>query len=374
MNSVVIDIALKCVLAVLVVCSCACSSSGEQPGTLIKTIAGTGLSVDGGDSGTGLKVNVGNPYGVEIGPGGGLYICEVSNHRVRRLDLGNGELTTVAGTGVQGYAGDGGQATEALLNEPYEVRFDSKGNMYFVEMKNHLVRRVDQKTGAISTVAGCGESGFGGDGGPAIEAKLYRPHSIDLDAQGNLYIADLGNHRIRIVDLRKGTIDTLAGNGERTLPTDGDVVSGKPLLGSRALAVEGSTMWIALREGHSIWRMDLRSGVISHVAGTGEQGFSGDGGPSKQATFDGPKGIAVGPQGNVFVADTENQAIRKIDLASDTVSTIAGMGPQSQGPKGDGGLATSAEMNRPHGICVGDNGTVYIGDSENHRVRLIREE
>ena len=201
---------------------------------------------------------------------------------------------------------------------------------------------------------------------------MNRPHSIDLDDKGNLYIADIGNHRIRVVDLHKGTIDTLAGNGEKTLPTDGATVSRKPLLGPRALAVEGSTMWIALREGHSVWKLDLTTGVIKHIAGTGEKGFSGDGGPAKQATFNGPKGIAVGPRGNVFVVDTENQAIRKIDVKLGKISTIAGRGPEARGPGGDGGPATLAEMDRPHGICVGADGTVFIGDSENHRVRVTK--
>src|SRR5262245_36077946 len=147
----------------------------------IETIAGTGREEGGGDRGPALRTNIGNPFGVELGPDGALYICEVSNHRVRRLDLAKRELTTVAGTGRKGYAGDGGAATKALLGEPYEVRFDKGGNLYFVEMQNHLVRRVDAKTGLISTVAGTGSAGFGGDGGPASKAQFRQPHSIALD-------------------------------------------------------------------------------------------------------------------------------------------------------------------------------------------------
>ena len=334
-------------------------SSGLLAGT-IETIAGDGT-----------PATVGQPFGVEIGPDGALYICEVQNHRVRRLDLKSGELTTVAGSGKKGYAGDGGPATKAELNEPYEVRFDRAGNLLFVEMQNQLVRRVDAKSGTIRTIAGTGKKGFGGDGGPATAALLSSPHSIALDREDNLYIADIGNHRIRKVDAKTGVISTIAGNGERMPPTAGQPASGQPMIGPRALFIDGDTLWIALREGHSVWKMDLTSGVLAHVAGTGKTGFSGDGGPASKATFNGPKGIAIGPDKAVYVVDTENQAIRRIDLSAGTISTIAGRGPEHRGGSGDGGPATEAAMDRPHGICVGPDGAVYIGDTNNHRVRRV---
>jgi DNA-binding beta-propeller fold protein YncE len=322
-------------------------------------------------AGDGTRSLVGQPFGVEIGPDGGLYICEVENHRVRRLDLATKELTTVAGSGQRGYSGDGGPATKAELNEPYEVRFDKAGNMLFVEMKNHLVRKIDAQSGTISTVAGTGKAGFGGDGGPATKAHFSSPHSIALDADDNLYIADIGNHRIRKVDGRTGVISTLAGNGERKQPQAGAIGPDKPMIGPRALFTDGGTLWIALREGHSVWKLDLASSEFAHVAGTGKRGFTGDGGPAASATFDGPKGIAVGPDKAIYVVDTENHAIRRIDLASGTIATISGMGPQHQGGDGDGGPATKATMDRPHGICVGPDGAVYIGDTNNHRVRRV---
>jgi sugar lactone lactonase YvrE len=288
------------------------------------------------------------------------------------LDLKSGQLTTVAGSGQKGYAGDGGLATKAMLNEPYEVRFDKAGNMLFVEMKNYVVRKVDAKSGTMSTVAGTGELGFGGDGGPATKAQLNIPHSIAIDGDDNLYIADIGNHRIRKVDAKTGIINTIAGNGEKQPPTDGQPAAGRPMIGPRALFIAGPTMWIALREGHSVWKMDLPSGVLTRVAGTGKRGYSGDGGPAKDATFDGPKGIAVGPDKGVYVVDTENNAIRRIDSVAGTISTIAGRGPQFKGGAGDGGPATMATMDRPHGIGIGPDGTVFIGDTNNHRVRRIR--
>ena len=214
---------------------------------LITTVAGTGKPEANASAGPGTEVNIGDPFGVEIGPDRALYICEVRNHRVWRLDLENGQAKVVAGTGNVGYSGDGGPATKALLNEPYEVRFDRAGNMLFVEMKNYVVRKVDRATGQISTVAGTGEMGFGGDGGPATKAQLNIPHSIALDRDDNIYIADIGNHRIRKVDAKTGIISTIAGNGEKKPPVDGQSAAGKPMIGPRALFIDGDTLWIALR-------------------------------------------------------------------------------------------------------------------------------
>jgi streptogramin lyase len=340
----------------------------------IDSVAGTGATENNGDAGPARSINVGDPFGVEFGPDGALYVTEVRNHRVLRVDLKSGELTTVAGSGRRGYSGDGGPATEAELNEPYEVRFDRDGNMLFVEMQNHVVRRVDGKTKIITTVAGTGERGFAGDDGPATKAQLNQPHSFALDANGAIYIADIGNHRIRRVDPVTGIIQSIAGNSQRRLPTAGQTARGNPILGPRALTIHNNTLWIALREGHSIWRMDLADGILHHVAGTGQSGFTGDGGPAASATFNGPKGIALGTDGNLVVTDTENHAIRTINLTTGTITKIAGGGPNSEGGEGDGGAASSAKLNRPHGVCVGPDGAVYIGDTLNHRVRRIRSQ
>jgi streptogramin lyase len=340
----------------------------------MSTVAGTGQPTNNGDSGEALKVNIGDPFGVEFGPDGALYITEVRHHRVRRLDRKTGELTTVAGTGEIGYSGDGGPATKAKLNEPYEIRFDADGHMFFVEMQNHLVRRVDAKTGVITTVAGTGKAGFGGDGGLATKAMFKQPHSIALDGRGRLFIADIGNHRIRVVDLASGMIDTFAGTGEAKPPIDGQPAHGRPVLGPRALYIRDNTLWLALREGHSVWKLELAAGdkaVWQHIAGTGKRGFGGDGGPAKEATFDGPKGIVVDADGHVDVVDTENQAIRRIDTKTGFISTIAGQGPQAKGYAGDDGPALEAKLDRPHGICHGPDSAVYIGDTLNHRVRRI---
>jgi sugar lactone lactonase YvrE len=336
---------------------------------VIDSVAGTGTPENNGDSGPARLINIGDPFGVEIGPDGALYVTEVRNHRVRRLDLATGELSTVAGCGRRGYSGDGGPAIEAELNEPYEIRFDRDGNMYFVEMQNHIVRRVDRETNTITTVGGNGQRGYSGDGGLATEAMLNQPHSIALDENDGLYIADIGNHRIRRINLRTGIIESIAGNAERKLPRDGQPARGNPILGPRALCIDGTDLWIALREGHSIWRMDLKAGTLHHIAGTGKAGFTGDGGPARIAQFNGPKGIAAGPRESLFVADTENNAIRRIDLRSGTISTItsAAAGADSQSETDN-----EVRLDRPHGVCVGSDGTIYIGDTLNHVVRRAR--
>jgi sugar lactone lactonase YvrE len=342
---------------------------------VITTIAGTGEEALNLAEGDAAEVHIGQPFGVEVGPDGGLYIAEVSNHRVLRLDLRAGRVRVVGGTGKRGGGGNGGPALEASLDEPYEVRFGAGSgtgagsDMYIVEMAGAVVRRVDARTGRLHPVAGSGKAGFAGDGGPAVKAALRSPHSIALDGRGALYIADIGNHRVRRVDLRAGAIDTIAGNGEATLPRDGAAARGGPLLAPRALAVRGTSLWIALREGHSIWKLDLESGRLEHAAGSGRPGY-GDG-PAKEAAFNGPKGIAWGPRGDLFIADTENHAIRRLDPDSGLVSTVAGSGPEGRGFGGDGGPPSRARLDRPHGVAVDGEGTLYIGDSENHRVRRV---
>jgi streptogramin lyase len=335
----------------------------------IETIAGTGNPERGSTKGIATSVNIGDPFGVEIGPDGGLYITEVRNHRVWRVDLETKMIHCVAGTGTKGYSGDSGPATAAQLNEPYEVRFDRRGDMYFVEMRNHLIRKVNNRTGDISTVAGTGRPGYSGDGGPALQAHFSRPHSIVLDGAGGLYIADIGNHRIRKVDLRTGVVTSIAGTKERALPVDGLQARGQPVLGPRALCFSNDTLWVALREGHSVWR--LADGRWRHVSGSGEKGYEFGNVAAKDASYDGPKGVAVGPDGAVYVVDTENHAIRRIDLETGRVETIAGGGPEAGGYRGDHGDALRAQLHRPHGICVDSDGSVYVGDTLNHRVRRI---
>lgn len=361
MNTTTLKVSLFCL------CCCAPVNGAE-----VVTIAGTGEEQYVGDGGPATEAPVSGPFGVVVGPDEAVYVCEIGNHVIRRIDPEAGIITTVAGTGEKGYAGDGGSATQAKLNEPYEVRFDAGGNMYFVEMMNHLVRRVDGKTGRISTVAGNGQPGFSGDRGPATDAKLNRPHSITLDNEGNIYICDIGNHRVRRVDAETGIIMTFAGTGEQAKTPDGAPITGTPLNGPRALDFDGNyNLYLALREGNAVYRLDLSTSTLHHLAGTGVKGYTGDNGPAKVAELSGPKGIAIGPDGDIYLADTESHTIRVIRRSSGRIETLVGDGQEGDGPDGD---PHRCRLARPHGVFVDTTGNVYIGDSSNHKVRMIRPE
>jgi streptogramin lyase len=335
----------------------------------ITCFAGTGEKGFSGDGGPAAQAQLNNPFGVVRGPDGAIYFCDTSNHRIRKVDA-DGKVSTVAGTGRRGYAGDGGAALQAGLNEPYEVRFDEAGNLFFVEMSNNLVRRVDARTRIISTVAGSGKEGFSGDGGPATNATLKQPHSIQFAPNGDLYICDLGNHRIRKVNMKTGIITTFAGNGEHAPTPDGARIEGTPLNSPRAIDFDrAGNLWLALREGNQVYKLDLKTGTLHHFAGTGKQGFTGNGGPAKEAALSGPKGICVAPDGNIYLADTESHSIRMIDLKKGTLELVAGIGELGDGPEGD---PLKCRMTRPHGIFVDTDGAIFIGDTEAHCIRVIR--
>jgi DNA-binding beta-propeller fold protein YncE len=311
------------------------------------------------------------PFGVENGPHGALFITCVGTHQVLRLDRKSGRLTPVAGNGQRGYSGDGGPATAAMLNEPYEVRFDSRGNMLILEMQNHLLRRVAAGNGRISTLAGDGTAGYRGDGSAAREARFRDPHSIALDSQDNIYISDLSNHRVRRIDARSGRITTVVGNGQRALPQEGGLAREQPFLTPQGLAVRGHSLWIASVSGHSVWCLDLNNGRIRRVAGTGARGHSGDGGDPLTATLDGPRGMMMDASGVLYLAEGENNVIRTVDPARRVIRTIAGAGPEHHVYAGDGVPATTAPIWQPHGICTGERGSLIFSDTRNHRVRLL---
>ncbi len=350
---------MKRILAILV---CAASLHAAPKFSKVHTIAGTGQK---GFSDTLID----NPFGVIIGPDGNVYFCEYLNHSIRKLNLKTGKTIVIAGTGKAGYTGDGGPAMSATFNMPHEIRFDKAGNMYIADMGNHAIRKIDTKTGVVSTVAGTGVAGFSGDGGPAAKALLRQPHSVQLDSQGNLLICDVGNHRIRKVDVKTGIIDVFAGNGERKPTTDGAAIKGAPLNGPRALDFDPQgNIYLALREGNQIFKLDSKKGTLHHIAGTGEKGYTGDGGPAKQAKLNGPKGVAWSRDGGIYIADTESHVIRRIDLKSGVITTVLGTGEKGDGPEPD---PLKCKLARPHGVFVDKKGKLYVGDSESHRVRVV---
>ena len=339
----------------------------------IDTIAGTGKPGYTGDGGAATKALLDQPFHCDLDGKGGLFIAEANNQCVRKVDLKTGVIATVAGTGKKGFSGDGGAATGATFDEPYAVVVSPEGDLFIVDRLNARVRKVDAKTGVVSTVAGNGKKAFSGDGGPGDRASLVEPNDCILDGADGLLIADVGDWRIRRLDLKTGRISTFAGTGRRKgRPTreekgDGATATKAVLFGARAVCVDGKgNTYVCEREGNCVRVVDAK-GVIRAFAGTGQRGKLD--GPAGMTTFDGPKAIRCDTWGNVFVVDTENQSIRKVDAAKKVVTTIAG---GRRGPGGDGGAPLDAGLGRPHGVVLDAAGVLYIADSENHRVRRVK--
>lgn len=337
----------------------------------IATVAGTGEQGFSGDGAPAISSRIDNPFGVVRGPDGALWFCEYTGQRIRKIDP-DGTLRTIAGTGERGYSGDGGPAREATFRLPHEIRFDAAGNLYIADMANHAIRRIDATTGVITTVVGTGERGYSGDGGPGTLARLNSPHSIQFGPDGWLYICDIGNHVIRRWDPRTDKIEAFAGTGKAGDTPDGSPIAGTPLRGPRSLDFDRiGNLWLATREGNQVFRFDLSAGKIHHVAGTGAKGFTGNGGPAREATLSGPKGIAIDAEDNVWLADTESHSVRMIDARSGNLELIAGTGAAGNGPDGD---PLGCSLARLHGLFVDADGAVYIGDSEAHRIRVLRKQ
>lgn len=348
------------------------SPFGFAQQTSVQTVAGTGIAGFEASNANGVLAHltpINNPYGVVVGADSALYFCEVDTGRVRRMDLETKRLTTIAGNGLKAYAGDGEDAINASFSAPHEIRFDDDGNLFIVNRDSHTVRRIDNVSGLVSTVAGTGAAGFSGDGGPAALAQLRQPHSIAFDAQGDLLICDIGNSRLRKVDLRSGIISTLSGTGEKIATADSAPLAGTPLLGPRSIDTDADgNAYLVLREGNAVFQLDIAGNTIRKIAGTGERGYSGDGGAAIDATFNGPKGIAYSREDHsLYIVDTENHVIRRMSLSSGSIETVLGSGERGDGPDGE---PLGCKLNRPHGVFV-HHSLVYVTDSESHRVRAV---
>ncbi len=275
-------------------------------------------------------------------------------------------ITTIAGNGTPGYSGDGGPATAAELDKPICVAIDAGGNIYFSDYGNHRIRKVTP-AGTISTIAGNGTSGYSGDGGAATAAKLSYPYGVAVDGSGNVYLADYSNNRIRKVT-PSGTISTIAGNGTASFSGDGGAATAAELQLPTGVAIDGSGNLYVADWGNQRIRKVTPSGTISTLAGNGTGSFSGDGGAATAAELYNPIGVAVDGSSNVYIADDGNQRIRKV-TPSGSISTIAGNG--TAGYSGDGGAATAAELNYPVGVALDFSGNLYIADDANHTIRKV---
>lgn len=310
------------------------------------------------------------PFGIDFDRGGNAYIVEMGGNRVSVLDR-EGKLRVFAGTGEKGLEGDGGPASKARFNSPHQLLVGPDGDVYVADTFNNCVRKIDLGTGIVTRVAGTGEKGFGGDGGQARQARFGGIFSIAFHGNA-LYVCDLDNRRIRAIDLATGIVTTFAGNGIKGVPQDGEDARSQPLVDPRAIAFDSKgNLYICERGGHALRVVDS-SGKIRTVAGTGEAGLAGDGGPARAARFNGPKHVSVDREDHVLITDTENHAIRRYSPKDGTIRRVAGTG--NRGAAGLGGPPESCELDRPHGAQVHPaTGAIYVSDSENHRVIKIEE-
>jgi sugar lactone lactonase YvrE len=300
----------------------------------ITTIAGTGAQGYSGDAGPAISATLDSPQGLALDTANNLYIADTHNHRIRKLNLTTGVITTIAGTGTSGFSGENALATNAQLNLPTAVAPDTTNNLYFADTGNHRIRKISS-TGTITTIAGTGTQGFSGDAGPAILATIDSPTGLVLDAAKNLYLADTHNHRIRKIDATTGTITTIAGTGIFGFSGDATAATIATLALPHGLTIDANgNLYLADTANHRVRRIDATTGIITTAAGDGTQAFSGDGGPAIAASLDTPSSAAVSPSTLITLVDTGNQRIRQLTAApapATTIKTIAGLGITAPG-------------------------------------------
>jgi sugar lactone lactonase YvrE len=338
-----------------------CTKTNNISGT-ISTVAGSGTPGFSGDGGPVGSAEINSPQGIAIDELGNIYFTDVGNFRIRKISS-SGIITTIAGNGTSGFSGDGGPAIEAELGWPSEIALDKAGNIYFTDYNNNRIRKISSE-GIISTIAGSGIANVSGDGGPAINAGLLGPQGITLDASGNIYFTN-GGPSIRKIST-SGIITTIAGTGEFGFSGDGGQAIAAQLTGPLALIFDNSGNLYFTDEERI--RKISSSGIITTIAGIGSVGFSGDGGTATLAQLYNPNGIVLDRSGNIYITDLGNNRIRKISSAG-IITTFAGNG--YGGFMGDGGPAISAELYGPGGITMDLSGNIYFTDFNNNRIRKI---
>jgi trimeric autotransporter adhesin len=368
---------LKTLSFMLFVCiSCNQEDDPVKKGTSgnIETIAGLPGGGYAGDGGKAVEAKLGWVTGVAVDASGNIFIADPSANTIRKVDASHGIIQTVAGTFLgfnvsdpTPYSGDGGAATDAHLNAPFTCTVDASGELLISDVANNVLRKVVQ--GVISTIAGSQQTGYYGDGGPAIDAALFVPSGIAVDGAGNIFFSDSQNNVVRMISTSTGIISTVAGLGPNDAGFSGDNGQARTarLDHPQGLAIDANGKLYIADSGNNRIRM-ISNGVITTVAGTGGEGYSGDGGGAVNGTFLSIKAIAVDAEGNLYIADAGNNAIRKVNLSGE-LSTIAGTG--TRGYSGDGGPATSAQLSNPWGVAVDKDGNVYIADSDNFVIRVV---
>lgn len=337
---------------------------------LIYTIAGNGSNGISGDNGPATCAGTPNTSGVCLDGKGNLYLT--SGNTVRKVNLASGIITTIAGTGASGHSGDGGQAINASMQFPVALCSGPGDNLYISEWGGHYVRKMNTVTGIITTVAGNGTGVYAGDGGAATAASVNRPQGLACDAAGNLYFADMGNSRIRKIDAATGIITTFAGNGSTTHSGDGGLATSAGIPFPVDVCIRNNNLYFIEVFGAATCRVrkiDMTTNIVTTVAGRSSYAYGGDGGAATQADLFDPTGIAVDAAGNIFIAEYDDSRIRKVDAATGIINTIAGTGTNGFG--GDNGPAINAILNNPKQLALDTNGDLYVADGPNHRIRKL---
>ena len=337
---------------------------------IITTIAGNGTQGYSGDNAAATSAALAGPAGIFVDDSGNVFIADWGNNRIRKVNNSTGIITTVAGNGTLGYSGDSAAATNAELNNPGGVSVDAFGNVFIADYYNHRIRKVNGSTGIITTIAGNGTMGYSGDGSLATSAELRNPFGVSVDALGNVFIADDGNSRIRKVNSSTGIITTIAGNGVYGYGGDGVAATSTGLSSPTGVSVDVlGNVFIADAANNRIRKVNCSTGIITTVAGNGTQGYGGDGSAATSAALYYPQGVFVDAAGNLFIAEYFNHRIRKVNGSTGIITTIAGNGTADYA--GDGAAATSAELNYPSGVFADVLGNVFIADYGNNRVRMV---